>query len=153
VAGAIGHAHEQGVIHGDLKPSNVLLDRTGRVFVTDFGLARLLPSAEGGSHPLEFHGGTLAYLAPEIARGEDVRESVDVYGLGALLYALLTGRPPRHGDAEAILAELRSGRTPMGPSTIRANVPPAVEAVVRRCLETRIEARFANAAAVVAALA
>jgi RNA polymerase sigma factor (sigma-70 family) len=152
VAEAIQYAHEHGVIHGDLKPSNVLVDRVGGVYVTDFGLARLLPSATSDDAPSEFPGGTLAYLAPEVARGEAARESVDVYGLGALLYALLTGQRPRQGDGDAIVADLRAGRAPPRPSTIRADVPPAVEAVVMRCLEARIDARFANVAGVVAAL-
>lgn len=153
VADAIQHAHERGVIHSDLKPSNVLMGDSGQVHVTDFGLGRLMPGpAESAMRP-NVGGGTLAYLAPEAARGNDVNRAVDVYGLGALFYALLTGQSPRQGSDEvSIWSELESGRDPVRPSDIRSELPGHLDEIVMKCLDTNPEARFPDAAGIVEAL-
>ena len=91
VAQTLEFAHQHGVIHCDLKPANLLLDKAGQVFVSDFGLAHLL-QADVPTLPA---GGTWSYLAPEQATGETLTPAVDVYGLGGLLYHLLSGNPPR----------------------------------------------------------
>lgn len=120
VAETIGHAHQQGVIHCDLKPGNVLLDRQGQIHVTDFGLARSVAAA--GST-----GGTIGFMAPEQidASAGAVSVQTDVYGLGALLVALLTGQPPR----EEKLPE----------------IPGLVAEVCRRSLARRPEERYSTA--------
>ncbi len=154
VAGAIQHAHEHGVIHGDLKPSNVLVGSEDEVYVTDFGLAVMLPTTgSSGNEPINLQGGTIAYLAPEVVRGGRASVAVDVYGLGVLLYALLTGQPPRQGNsAESILAELEAGYAPVPPSAVRADVPAQLDAIVMKCMESSAEARYGAAEEVAAAL-
>jgi hypothetical protein len=153
VAEAIQHAHHHGVLHGDLKPSNVLRDDDGEVTVTDFGLGRLLPTGAGDTTIARFRGGTLAYLAPEAAGDGNIGAATDVYGLGALLYALLTGQPPRKGEcAESIVAQLEAGRPPSRPETIRADIPRDLAALVMKCLAADAAARYATAAEVAAEL-
>jgi serine/threonine-protein kinase len=134
-ADAIQHAHERGVIHCDLKPSNLLLDAAGHVRVTDFGLARSL--ADDGP---SLHGGTVGYLAPEQAEGA-VSPRTDVHGLGAVLYALLAGQPP-----------CVDGRRGEPLATLRPDVPPDVAELCERCLAPRPEDRPASAGEVADAL-
>lgn len=153
VAEAIHHAHQRGVIHGDLKPSNVLVDESGQVHVTDFGLGRLTPGPADSATPPSVGGGTLAYMSPEASRGEEVGGAVDVYGLGALLYALLTSQPPRQGSDEvAIWSELESGRVPIRPSFVRSEIPGHLDEIVMKCLDADPKARFPNAAGVIESL-
>jgi serine/threonine protein kinase len=147
-ADAIAHAHRQGVIHCDLKPGNLLLDESGRVRVADFGLARSF--GEGEATP---QGGTPGFLAPEQfdpALGP-VTPRTDVHGLGAVLYALLTGEPP-FGSVPDVPLE-RHERMPPGLSRLRPDVPAGVEAICRRCLAPDPADRFPSAEAVAEALA
>jgi tRNA A-37 threonylcarbamoyl transferase component Bud32 len=153
VAEAIQHAHDHGVVHGDLKPSNVLCDHDGEITVTDFGLGRLLPTGASDTAIARFRGGTLAYLAPEMARGGNIGIATDVYGLGALLYALLTGQPPHKGDrSEAIITRLETGHPVLSPTTIGADISPDLVKLVMKCLATDCAARYATAADVAAEL-
>jgi len=138
LARALEHAHRKGVVHRDLKPGNVIVDERGEPRLIDFGLAlvRGYPQVTSPGAVL----GTPSYLAPEIARGE-VREagrSVDVYGLGAILYELLAGEPPwaQVTSLPALLDAIRS-RPPTPPSAARGEpLPPEVEAVCARALAT-----------------
>jgi DNA-directed RNA polymerase specialized sigma24 family protein/tRNA A-37 threonylcarbamoyl transferase component Bud32 len=134
-ADAIGYAHGQGVVHCDLKPSNVLLDEAGRVRVTDFGLARTLAEST------QLAGGTPGFMAPEQRRPDGVvSPRTDVHGLGALLYALLSGRPPfAAGEAPSL-------------ASLRPDVPGEVDALCRRCLDPDPQRRPASAADVAADL-
>jgi RNA polymerase sigma factor (sigma-70 family) len=136
---AIEHAHQHGIVHCDLKPSNLLLDHAGHVRVTDFGLARSLGEGDGQSV-----GGTAGYMAPEQmgpACGP-ISPRTDVHGLGAVLYALLAGRAPFAGEAEVGPAALTS---------LRPDVSVRVEALCRRCLARQPERRPASAAEVAVA--
>lgn len=100
VAGAIAYAHQQGVVHGDLKPANVLLDKTDRVIVTDFGLAQFIGNEAQQREPRWLIGGTAGYMAPEVrVNGTVPGPAADVYGMGALLWTLVTGVVPDGPDS------------------------------------------------------
>ena len=151
-AEAIHHAHEHRVIHCDLKPSNLLLDADGRVVVTDFGLARHDPRAEDDAAVI---AGTPAFMAPE--QVDDcwgkIGPRTDVYELGAVLYTLLTGKPPVSGVRVAdILAAIVSGQPVTPPDRLRRDVPPELCRLCMRCLAKRPADRFTCAADVVHAL-
>ena len=150
-AGAIDAAHAAGVVHCDLKPSNLLLDEAGRIRVTDFGLAVWL--SEGcDSWRL---AGTPAFMAPEQVDpvwGE-LSPRTDVYGLGAVLYFLLFGRPPFVGTTIGdVFGQVVSARPVDLPETTIARIAPAMTDVVRRCLAKKPEERVASAAELSAAL-
>ncbi|MDP9373272.1 MAG: serine/threonine protein kinase, partial [Chloroflexota bacterium] len=142
VAAAVAYAHEQGVVHCDIKPQNVLLDAFGRARLTDFGVASADAAPVG-----EVVYGSASYIAPERLRGAATSPAVDIYALGALLYFLLSGRPPYSGrSAEEIIAQLQAGPPP--PLTALApGVPPAVDAIVRRAMAPDPADRFPSAAA------
>lgn len=141
---ALSHAHELGIIHCDLKPSNLLLDRERRTLVTDFGLAR---SVIHDVRIENFIAGTAAYMAPEqvsSSRGA-IGPRTDVYGLGAVLYALLTGRPPHFGrNLPDLLANVVSRAPVVAPGQIQATVPDPLSTLCLRCLAKRPDDRFAS---------
>lgn len=154
VAQSIAYAHEHGVVHRDLKPSNVLLDLDGRPKLADFGLAKDLAAhtPRGATQP-GFLIGTPAHMAPEQAAGDTSGQpAVDIYGLGALLYHLLTGCAPHTATTlEAILRQIIDDE-PLAPRTLVADVPAPIEAIVMRCLAKRPEARYSSAREVAAEL-
>jgi hypothetical protein len=149
LAEGLAAVHACGLLHRDLKPANALIGRDGAARLVDFGLSVFL----GQPAPGEV-AGTLAYMAPEQAAGEADRidPRTDVYGLGAVLYALLTGRAPHAGASVAqILEAARAGRvTP--PAELRPRLPAAVNAVCLRCLAADPGQRFASATALAEAL-
>lgn len=150
VSEAIVAAHATGVLHCDLKPTNVLLRNDGRVILCDFGLARY--ATDPGDVP---RGGTAGFLCPEQISDAFGSISVqsDVYGLGALLYALLTGAPPMSGrDLPETLANVLSSRSPSPPSALGAPSTVALDAIVLRCLEKEPRLRFETASEVAEAL-
>jgi eukaryotic-like serine/threonine-protein kinase len=149
-ADAIHHAHERGVVHCDLKPSNLLLDRSGRVHVTDFGLGRMLGDGNG-----QAAGGTAGYMAPEQADPAwgPISPRTDVHGLGAVLYALLGGHPPFAADSPSGLpARTAWPAAPPGLAALRPDVPASVAALCGRCLVPEPEHRPGSATALAAAL-
>jgi hypothetical protein len=149
LAEGLAAVHACGLLHRDLKPSNVVVGDDGLPRLLDFGLAAPMASAD-----LEGIAGTVPYMAPEQARGEGERVDArtDLYGLGAVLYELLTGRPPHQGATRpAILAAARAGDVvPVG--DLNPGAPPALARVCMRCLEKDPAARFGSATELAAAL-
>jgi serine/threonine-protein kinase len=143
IADALAHAHERDVLHRDVTAGNVLVTREGRPVLVDFGLAR----PERGTHLATTGGGTAGYMAPEVIRGETADARADLYGLGVVLYRMLTGRLPFAGSALDALTEPAPR-----PSDLRPEIPPAFEHVVLRLLERDPADRYARATEVAEAL-
>ena len=150
LAAGLGFAHEQGVIHRDVKPINVLLTSDGIPKLTDFGLAKLL---ESSVHTQEGSLlGSARYMSPEQAAGRPADERSDVYALGVTFYEMLCGRAPFEGETASVLAQhLSQDPTPLG--EFAGDLPSELEALVMRMLEKEPERRPADLAAVVHALA
>ncbi|MFL5242123.1 MAG: protein kinase domain-containing protein [Gemmataceae bacterium] len=153
IARAVHHAHQRGVLHRDLKPSNIVLDAEGRPHVADFGLAKLTASQRKIDEvSLTVSGapvGTPGYMAPEQAQGLPLATAADVYGLGAIFYALLTGRPPFR--AASVLETLEQVRDcqPVSPLAINPRVDRDLQAICLKCLTKETDQRYASAEAFV----
>jgi tetratricopeptide (TPR) repeat protein len=152
LAGAVDYAHRQGVIHRDLKPANVLLANEGIVKITDFGLAKLLPLPGAAENRMTESGmilGTPAYIAPEQARGQvrEIGPAADIYSLGAILYELLTGRPPFQGPSPMETLLQAAHQEPVSPSRLNPQVPRDLETICLKCLSKEPRRRYASAAA------
>ena len=150
VGRALGFAHQQGLVHRDVKPQNVLLPASGGAKVTDFGIARAVDLAgitKSGSIV-----GTSHYIAPEQATGRPVDERTDVYSLGAVLFELLTGEVPFPGESFVAVALRHVNEPPPSPATRRPDLSPRLDAAVRRALAKDPDERFPSMNAFVAEL-
>lgn len=146
VAEAVDYAHRLGVLHLDLKPGNVLIDQSGEPMVADFGLARRIDEtlADEGDDV----SGTPAYMAPEqaTARSQQLGRATDIYGLGAILYECLTGRPPFLGPTPQATLERVVSDAVTRPRELERAIPPDLEAICLKCLAKEPALRYTTAA-------
>ena len=151
LADALSYAHSFGIIHRDLKPANALIDSHGNIFLTDFGIARLLESASPRLTQTDAIMGTPAYISPEQAQGQDVDQRSDIYSLGIILYEMVTGGVPFVADTPlAVLFKHISDPLPP-PSLVKPDISPSIEKVLLKALEKDPKNRFATADEFVAA--
>ncbi len=148
MAEGLAAAHQQGILHRDLKPGNLGLTADGRVKLLDFGLAKLLMSEPtDATHSMTGAGlakGTLAYMAPEQVRGETIDTRVDIYAAGSVLYEMATGKRP-HPQVGPVLVNAILNEQPVPPSTLNAAVTPALEAVTLKALQKDRKLRYQSA--------
>jgi len=149
-ARALHAAHGRGIVHRDVKPGNIMIDREGRVKVTDFGIARAIAEAQMTLPGMTL--GSVHYFSPEQARGDQSTASSDIYSLGIVLYELLTGRRPWEADSAAAVAMARLAGPPPDPSAIRAGIPSDLVAIDRKALATEPADRWSSASSMAAAL-
>jgi serine/threonine-protein kinase len=152
IAGAVHYAHGKGVLHRDIKPANILVDQHGEPRLTDFGLAKILDEASGLTVKDEVLG-TPSYISPEQAEGNRVlTPATDVYGLGATLYELITGRPPFAGGTKLDTLKMVLESMPARPRDLNKSIPPTLEIILGSCLAKRQAERYARAEQLVADL-
>ena len=146
LAEALAHAHSLGIIHRDLKPGNILVDRSGKPYLTDFGLARIATDLTEYTESPVFVG-TIAYMSPEQARGESfaVDHQSDIYALGVVLFEMLTGRRPYQGDYNDVLECIKNAPVP-SPRSYRDEIHKSLERICHGCMAKEKEDRYATAA-------
>ncbi len=148
ICAGLAAAHSRGVIHRDLKPHNVMMNRRGEILIMDFGLAAIADHLEG----LEVRNGTPGYMSPEQLRGAEVTAKSDIYALGLVLYELFTGKRPFEGKTIPQLIDQQEAAHLSSITDIAADVDPAVEKIIRRCLDPDPNKRPLSALTVSAAL-
>ena len=142
IAKALEHAHNQGIVHRDIKPHNVMILKNGSAKVTDFGIARIMSSQ---STLTKEALGSVHYISPEQAKGGRVDNRSDLYSLGVVMYEMLTGRPPYDGESPvAVALKHINGGAPM-PSTINPNIPGGLEQIIMHAMEVDPARRYSSA--------
>jgi len=150
IAEGLAEAHRLGVIHRDLKPQNVMIDKDGNAKIMDFGIARSLHTR--GATGTGVIIGTPEYMAPEQAEGRDIDRRVDIYALGAILFEMVTGRVPFEGKTPLSIVLKHRSEPPVDPQTINAQISPGLSRIILKCLAKSRDARYGSAAEVLADL-
>jgi serine/threonine protein kinase len=156
IAEALEAAHAEGIVHRDTKPANIFITKRGHAKILDFGLAKIDPAGLGISgctigagEVISIPGstmGTLAYMSPEQARGEELDARTDLFSLGAVLYEMATGRMAFCGNTVAVITDGILNRTPTPVTQVKPNLPPELERIVNKALEKDRKLRYQNAA-------
>ena len=146
ISRAVHYSHNQGVLHRDLKPSNLMIDHDGRPHITDFGLAKQSTSDSGLTQTGVILG-TPSYIAPEQAAGSrgDVGIHSDIYSLGAILYYMVTGRPPFQAASAMDTIMLVLEQEPVAPRIINPAIDRNLEMIILKCLQKPADLRYASA--------
>ncbi len=150
ISEGLAEAHRLGVVHRDLKPQNVMIDKDGNAKIMDFGIARSLHTR--GVTGTGVIIGTPEYMAPEQAEGRDIDHRVDIYALGALLFEMVTGRVPFEGATPLSIVLKHRSEPPADPQTINAQISDGLSRIILKCLAKSRDARYASAAEVLAEL-
>ena len=150
VGSALNYAHDRGVLHRDVKPSNILLSEKGQIYLADFGLARLM--GQPGITRTGIFLGTPDYASPEQAEREELDERSDIYSLGLVIYEMSTGQRPFTAKTSSEILRMHRTARPPSPESVNRAVPRGLSKVILRCLEKKPSARFANAAELQTAL-
>ncbi len=156
IARGLAAAHEKGIVHRDLKPENLFITKDGRVKILDFGLAKLKPPQIGGAVDTEALTqkqltdpgvvlGTVGYMSPEQVRGQEADHRADIFGFGAILYEMLTGKRAFEGTSAVETMNAILNEEPLELAGANRQIPPALERVMRHCLEKSPEERFQSA--------
>ena len=148
---ALDYAHQQSIVHRDIKPANLLIEASGRVKLTDFGVARIQDSGEA-TRTQGTMVGTLKYMSPEQIQGRPVDARADLFAAAIVLYQLLTGQRPFDGESDFAVIQQIVSYDPAAPSTFNPKLPPALDAVLARALAKSRDQRYATAQAFSAAL-
>ena len=140
---ALQHAHDRGIIHRDMKPQNVMLLRSGKIKVTDFGIARF---SRSGMHTITDKAiGTVHYISPEQAKGEETNTQSDLYSVGVMMYEMCTGKLPFDSDSAVTVALKQISDTPVRPREINPGVPEGLEDIIMKAMEKDTEKRYQSA--------
>ena len=145
VCAALDFSHRNGIVHRDVKPANIMINRAGAVKVMDFGIARAISDASSPMTQTAAVIGTAQYLSPEQARGEQVDARSDVYSLGCVLYEVLTGQPPFSGDSPVAVAYQHVREDPPTPSEINPDIPRELDSIILKAMSKNPANRYQSA--------